>query len=285
MPFKNSVHTQLCLELEDQDPDPQALLELLSFYAIDDRTGQQRVDINALIQGLDRVLQIRISRREKEAKPEPAPAEAAQLRITGKAKDGILQLLGNHLQGSSSTFEGPTSLHNSAENAAAASELSVDQSMMSTLMMAEAIDLANLTLPIGTSVCYIEADEDDPASFQVPAWSLRAIALKRKRVQEELSSGVIRKLGAHGEPIHRTLVQQRSLAHQDGILAHALMLQAKGEDPTKSAVANSLSRNITLQSGAGSSNPDAPSTSQNAALAVSRTGPPQQNFALDEFLR
>lgn len=41
----------------------------------------------------------------------------------------------------------------------------------------------SLTLPTGTSVCYIDADSEDPASIRVPAWSLRAMALKKKRVQ------------------------------------------------------------------------------------------------------
>lgn len=48
---------------------------------------------------------------------------------------------------------------------------------------AEAIDLNALTVPTGTSVQYIDADEEDPASIRVPVWSLRAMALKTKRVE------------------------------------------------------------------------------------------------------
>ena len=111
--------------------------------------------------------------------------------------------------------------------AARASHAAVMQTVMS--MQAEpAIDLGSLQLPTGTSVRYVDADEEDPNSIRVPAWSLRAMALKKKRMTAEMTGSVVKKLGSQGGKLVDKMVMRRSTAQQDEILAHALLLHARG---------------------------------------------------------
>lgn len=50
MPPRDSVHTQLCVDLAEQDPDPMAVYELLTFYTIDDQETEGILRVSAFSQ-------------------------------------------------------------------------------------------------------------------------------------------------------------------------------------------------------------------------------------------
>ncbi|KAG2427260.1 hypothetical protein HXX76_012456 [Chlamydomonas incerta] len=106
----------------------------------------------------------------------------------------------------------------------------------------EQIDLNNILIPIGTRAKYVPAT-DDPESFQVPVWSLRAMH-KRKQERERFLIGNdpdFKKLGQTGRDALRKRLARRSMFQQQEIIANAVVAAARAAvEPSVRRVEHSI---------------------------------------------
>ncbi|GLC43124.1 hypothetical protein PLESTB_000860500 [Pleodorina starrii] len=92
----------------------------------------------------------------------------------------------------------------------------------------EHIDLTSVAVPVGTRVPYVPST-DEPDSFQVPVWSLRAMQ-RRKQKRDQLLIGsdpALRQLGQAGREALRQRITRRSLFQQEEIIANAVLAAAR----------------------------------------------------------
>ncbi|KXZ53000.1 hypothetical protein GPECTOR_8g37 [Gonium pectorale] len=92
----------------------------------------------------------------------------------------------------------------------------------------EQLDLSNIVVPVGTKARYVPAT-DDPDSFKVPVWSLRAMQ-RRKQERERFLIGNdpdFRKLGQAGREALRKRLTRRSMFQQQEIIANAVVAAAR----------------------------------------------------------
>lgn len=94
--------------------------------------------------------------------------------------------------------------------------------------MLETLDLGDIQIPVGTRARYVPAT-DDPESFQVPVWSLRAMH-RRKAERERFLIGNdpdFKKLGQAGREALRKRLARRSMFQQQEIIANAVVQAAR----------------------------------------------------------
>ncbi|KAG2498530.1 hypothetical protein HYH03_003780 [Edaphochlamys debaryana] len=108
--------------------------------------------------------------------------------------------------------------------------------------MIQEIDLNNILIPVGTRARYVPAT-DDPESFQVPVWSLRAMH-KRKQERERFLIGNdpdFKKLGQAGREALRKRLARRSMFQQQEIIANAVVAAARAAvEPSMRRMENSI---------------------------------------------
>ncbi|GIL46858.1 hypothetical protein Vafri_3482 [Volvox africanus] len=92
----------------------------------------------------------------------------------------------------------------------------------------EQIDLTSIAIPLGTRAPYV-ASGDDPDSFKVPVWSLRAMQLRKQQRDRELSGSDphLRHLGQAGREALQMQITCRSLFQQEEIIANAVVAAAR----------------------------------------------------------
>ncbi|GIL70810.1 hypothetical protein Vretimale_3903 [Volvox reticuliferus] len=92
----------------------------------------------------------------------------------------------------------------------------------------EQIDLTSVAIPVGTRAPYV-ASTEDPDSFQVPVWSLRAMQLRKQQRDRELlgSDPHLRHLGQAGREALQMQLTCRSLFQQEEIIANAVVAAAR----------------------------------------------------------
>ncbi|GLI58611.1 hypothetical protein VaNZ11_000345 [Volvox africanus] len=92
----------------------------------------------------------------------------------------------------------------------------------------EQIDLTSIAIPVGTRAPYVASGEE-PDSFKVPVWSLRAMQLRKQQRDQELlgSDPHLRHLGQAGREALRLQLTRRSLFQQEEIIANAVVTAAR----------------------------------------------------------